>query len=255
MKKTIFFLALLLLIAGCSHPQPKGGIIFTFDSGDPVLWAKSRDLFNKYEIKATFFIVNPAVLSEAQISALRVLQGDGHEIACNGMKRIDARTYWGSAANFFKDEAEPAINSLNQMGFKVVSYAYSYGLAPDSVDNLMLQHVRYLRKATWNMNNTLIENYDNIFAKTDSFNIVTGMNIDGNYYLEPTNIESGIIRAQNKNQVLVLRANTIDNSGSDFTISPAYLEQVFKLCRKDNVKSIRMQDLGEFFGHKDEVSR
>jgi peptidoglycan-N-acetylglucosamine deacetylase len=253
MKKIAIFSVLLLSIS-CSRPQTKGGIIFTFDDPSVQSWVEYRALFKKYDIRATFFVSRSQLLDQGQINGLKALQSDGHEIACRGLNHINASRYPGSAESFYKEEAEPAISKMNEMGFKIVSFAYAFGLAPDSVDRIMLKHVSYIRKATWNMYNTLISNYDKIYARPDSFNIVNSMGIDCNYNIAPDNIEAGISRAEKNNEVLVLYAHKIDGSGLDYTINPAYLEQVFKLCKKENIRSYRMQDLEDFFSHRNDSS-
>jgi peptidoglycan/xylan/chitin deacetylase (PgdA/CDA1 family) len=250
MKKVLFF-SLILVLFSCSRPQPKGGIIFTFDDQFVQSWVEYRNLFRKYDIKATFFISRPQLLEPDQISGLTLLQSDGHEIACHGVNHLDARIFPGPAASFYKDEAEPAISKLNEMGFHVVSFAYAFGLAPDSVDRFMLKHVKYLRKATWNMYNTSIDNYDKIYARPDSFNIVSSMGIDCNYSITLENLQFGISRAIKNDEVLVLHAHKIDATGLNYTISPAYLEQVFKLCTTNKIRSYRMQDLEDFFSRRD----
>ena len=246
MKKIIFFSVILMLFS-CSKPEEKGGIIFTFDDQPVQNWVTNRNLFKKYDVKATFFISNPGSLDQSQINGLKILQGDGHEIACFGLKHLDARTYTGPAGKFYEEEAEPAISKLNDLGFKVVSFAYPFGLAPDSIDSVMLKHVKYLRKATWNMYFTMLDYYDNIYAKPDSFKVVNSMGIDCNFNITPESLETGIQKARKNNEVLVLRAHKIDKSGADNTINPLYLEKAFKLCKKDRIRFLRMQDLEDFF--------
>lgn len=246
MKKALIFSVILILVS-CSSPQKKGGIIFTFDDQFVENWTANRNLFKKYNIKATFFISRPQLLTPEQINDLKILQSEGHEIACHGVNHLDARTYPGPAAKFYEMEVEPAISKLNELGFPIVSFAYAYGLAPDSVDSYLLKHVKYLRKATWNMYTTLINNYDYIYARPDSFRVVNSMGIDCNYNIALDNLEAGIQRALKNNEVLVLHAHKIDQSGLDYTINPVYLENAFKLCKKDKIKSMRMEDLDDFF--------
>lgn len=253
--KKIAILPVLLLLLCCSRPQTKGGIIFTFDDQSVQNWVEFKDLLKRYDIRATFFISRPQLLDQVQINGLKALQSDGNEIACHGENHLDARLYQGSAESFYKEEAEPAISKMNELGFKIVSYAYAFGLAPDSVDRVMLKHVEYLRKATWNMYNTLISNYDKIYARPDSFNIVSSMGIDCNYNIDLNNLEAGISRAEKNNEILVLHAHKIDGSGLDYTINPSYLEQVFRLCRKNNIRSFRMQDLEDFFSNKNSTDK
>jgi peptidoglycan-N-acetylglucosamine deacetylase len=250
MKKIAFILFLTILFISCSRPQQKGGIIFTFDDQAVSSWYKHRELFKKYDIKATFFVNRPQQLSQQQIDELKALQSDGHEIACHGLNHIDARIYPGSASSFYWEEVEPAMKIFDSLGFRIVSFAYAFGLAPDSVDAYLLSHkLKFLRKATWNMYNTDLCNYDKIYARPDSFNVVSSMGIDINYNISLENLEIGISRAEKNNEVLVLHAHNIDDSGYDYTINPKYLERVFALCKKDNISSYRIMDLENFFKH------
>jgi Predicted xylanase/chitin deacetylase len=248
MKKALF-ISLTLILFSCSSLQKRGGIIFTFDDQYIQSWVANRDLFKKYDMKATFFIYRPQLLDSGLVRDLKILQNDGHEIGCHGVNHINAMDYTGPAVNYYKEEVEPAISKLNDMGFRIVSFAYPYGPAPDSVDSFLLKHVKYLRKATWNKNNTTIDTYDNIYARPDSFNIVSSMGIDCNYNITIENLQTGISRAQKNNEILVLHAHWLDTTGLDYTTNPAYLEQVFKLCKKDKIRSYRIEDLEDFFSH------
>ena len=249
MKKAIF-ISLTLILFSCSSLQKKGGIIFTFDDQYIQSWVANRDLFKKYDVKATFFISRPQLLDSSQVRDLKILQSDGHEIGCHGVNHLNAMEFVGPAVRYYKEEVEPAISKLNDLGFRIVSFAYPFGPAPDSVDSFLLKHVKYLRKATWNKNNTTIDTYDNIYARPDSFNVVSSMGIDGNYSITVENLQAGISRAQKNNEILVLHAHLPDTSGLDYTTNPKYLEQVFELCKKDKIKSYRIEDLEDFFSHR-----
>ena len=255
MKKVIF-ISITLILFSCSSLLKRGGIIFTFDDQYVKSWVANRDLFKKYDVKATFFISRPQLLDSGQVRDLKILQSDGNEIGCHGVNHLNAMEFAGPAVKYYKEEVEPAISKLNVLGFRIVSFAYPFGPAPDSVDSYLLKHVKYLRKATWNRNNTTIDTYDNIYARPDSFHIVNSMGIDCNYSITVENLQAGISRALKNNEILVLHAHLLDTSGLAYTTNPAFLEQVFKLCKKDKIRSYRMEDMEDFFSqHKLKDSR
>ena len=246
MRKILFLFA-IIFFSGCSSRKNDGGIIFTFDDQYISDWVSCRNLFKKYDIKATFFIYRPQLLDSDQIKGLNLLKKDGHEIACHGMNHIDSQNYADSAYKYYEDEVAPAIKKLNELGFQIVSFAYPFGKSPATVDSFLQKHIRYLRKATWNINDTTIDTYNEIYARKNSFNIVSSMGIDFNYKITPENLETGIIRAIKNNEVLVLHSHKIDSSDMNYTIRPEYLEQVFELCKKHKIRSLRIKDLAAFY--------
>jgi peptidoglycan-N-acetylglucosamine deacetylase len=255
MKRILYLSVVVLLVAGCSKPNTSGGIVFSFDGQSVQSWLGYRELFEKYHIKATFF-VNPGDKEDPEMEkGLKTLKGDGHEIACHGISTISQAVVTMNAPAFYAWEAGSQIKLLEDMGFNIESYAYTYALAPDSLDKYMLGKFKYLRKSMWNQYNTTIDNYDNIFARPDSFSVVHSMGIDCNNLISLENLQSGIERAKKNNEVLVLHAHKIDASGLNFTINPQYLEEVFKLCKKENIPSIRIRDLDDFFKKRSEKQK
>jgi peptidoglycan-N-acetylglucosamine deacetylase len=252
MKKAAFFSALVLILIGCSKPKPSGGIVFSFDGQSVQNWIQYRDLFKKYNIRATFFINPGDNPDDALKSGLKALQSEGNEIACHGISKLDPSISMKSASEFYAEEAEPELKKMKELGFNVVSYAYTYVLGPDSVDKYFLNKVKYLRKATWNKYTTSLDNYDYIYARPDSFNVVHSMGIDCINRITLDYLQAGIARAKKNDEVLVLHAHKIDATGLDYTINPAYLEQIFKLCNKENIESYRMQDMEDFFRQRAE---
>ncbi|MBQ1454811.1 MAG: polysaccharide deacetylase family protein, partial [Thermoguttaceae bacterium] len=62
-------------------PLSEPGIVLSFDdSGNLPLWAEQIELFQKYGARATFFVTNPAELSDAEAAALRKLADSGMAI-------------------------------------------------------------------------------------------------------------------------------------------------------------------------------
>ena len=68
--------SLLTLIAtillSCNEQNKQGAVVFSFDDQYIDEWYSQRDLFNQYNIKATFFISRPHQLKSDQI-AIKIL--------------------------------------------------------------------------------------------------------------------------------------------------------------------------------------
>lgn len=252
LRITIHFsiIMLFLMILSCSEKDDEtrtGGVVFTFDDNHITSWVAHRDLFKKYNIKATFFVAKPYLLDSAKIEGLKLLNSDGHEIGCHGMYHLDATEYADLIDHYIDYEILPALKILNGFGFQIKSFAYPYGHSVDKIDSAMLDHFNFLRKGTTNYNDTTIDKYDEIYASANSHNIIYSMGIDNIFDISLENLEIGIIRASERDEVLVLCAHSIDTLAGDYIIDPEYLENAFKLISKYDIKSMRMSDMDDYF--------
>ncbi|WP_319589752.1 polysaccharide deacetylase family protein [uncultured Draconibacterium sp.] len=244
---------LVLVLIGCSalldcqKSKQQGAVVYSFDDQYIDEWYKQRDLFNQYNIKATFFINRPQNLSSEQLEKLKQLEADGHEIGCHGLNHRNVVDFKDSLDVLINSEIKPAIKILADYGFEICSFAHPFGKSLPEIDTLLLSQFQYLRKATYNIKDTTIDFYDDIFATKDNYQITNSMGIDTNYKISLQNFETGILRAKANNEVLILHAHRVDSSLTNYSVSPEYLEETFKLCREHNIESIRISDLETFF--------
>ena len=237
MYKGFFILILsLLTFLGCSFQQEKKYVILTFDDANVEEWFAQRNLFNTYNIKATFFIARPHQLTENQIEKLKILVSDGHEIGCHGLNHLKVTEE--NQYQYFETEIEPALKLLSDYGFNVSSFAYPFGPSTPYLDSVLTGYFSFIRKATYNYNETLISLYPEIYAKKGKSCITDAMGIDGNFNISMDNLEDAILKAKKMNSFLVLYAHIIDNSGDDYSITPQYLEEFFKLLKKHKIDTV-----------------
>jgi hypothetical protein len=90
---------------------------------------------------------------------------------------------------------------------------------------------------------TLISTYPEIYAQKGFFCNTNAMGIDGNYNISIDNLEDAIIKAKETNSYLVLYAHKIDDSNGNYSVTPQYLEEFFKLLKKHNIGTIRCNEL------------
>lgn len=245
MKTFLFIFAFFLIVSCKSEKEPRGGIIFTFDDQFIDNWLAHQTLFDAYDIQATFFITRPHELDSSDIQNLRLLAEAGHEIASHGLNHINPMNYADSPDVYLQEEILPAITILEELDIAVHSFAYPFGRSFPALDSLLLNHVDFIRKATWNKEETTIDHYDNIYMRDPENRITNSMGIDHNYDISLENFEQGVIRARENNEVLVLHAHKINTSKEDYTTHPDMLEAYFQISNKYGLRSIRLKDMSQ----------
>jgi hypothetical protein len=238
---------LTTIIVSCNCNKEKGNIVFTFDDSAIDEWYMHRFLFEKYNIHATFFVTRPHLLDSNQINKLKILESDGHEIACHGYEHKNATDYQFTE-DYINQQVTPALQKLQELGFNVTSFSYPFGASTPALDSALLQYFKTIRKATYNIQDTTINQYPEIYANGNNYRVVNAMGIDNSYNISAENFKTGIKRIQKNNEILIVFAHTIDallNEG--YGIQPDYLEELFSICKKHHIKSITMSEMYHYF--------
>ena len=230
-----------LIFLSCKHQREKAGVAFTFDDNSVNEWYSQRSLFQKYNIHATFFISKPHFLDSMQIAQLKTLAADGHEIACHGYQHKNALNY--QPEDYINQEVKPALQKMRDLGFDPTAFAYPFGTSTSELDSIMLNYFKIIRKATYNISDTTIDQYSEIYANSNNYRIVNAMGIDYNYNISPENFETGIKRALKNGETLLVYAHIIDSSNEEYTTHPEYLEKLFLICQKHRIKSVTMRGI------------
>jgi len=246
LKKNCLFIWAVIIMISCSKRSEKIGIVFTFDDNTVNEWYAHRALFDKYNIHSTFFISKPHLLDSISIHKLKALESDGHEIACHGYEHKNAIKY-PISEYYIEQQVMPGLQKLQEIGFNATSFAYPFGASTPALDSILLHHFKTIRKATYNIQNTTIDQYTDIYANANKFRIVDAMGIDINYDISPENFETGVQRVVKNKEILILHAHTIDTSNEEYTIHPEYLEKLFLICKKYNIKSMTMSEMYDYY--------
>lgn len=228
-----------LLIFSCG--RTKNHVIITFDDSYIDEWFAQRELFNKYNIKATFFISRPYKLTDNQIDKLKIWVADGHEIGCHGMNHVKATEE--NQYQYIETEIEPALQLLSGYGFTVSSFAYPFGPGTPYLDSMLANYFTFVRKATYNYLDTLISTYPEIYTQKANYCNTNAMGIDGNFNISMNNLEDAILHAKRTDSYLVLYAHAINNSEENYSITPQYLEKLFKLMKKHNIGTATCREI------------
>ena len=234
------------LIVSCNKSKEKVGIAFTFDDSSIDEWYAQRSLFQKYNIHATFFVTRPHLMDSNLVNKLKILESDGHEIACHAYEHKHATDY-ELTEDYINQQIKPALQKFQELGFNITSFAYPYGASTPALDSALLQYFKVIRKATHNTQDTTINQYPEIYANANAYRIVNAMGMDRYYGISFENFETGIKRAVKNKEILIVYAHITDTSNWDFAIHPEYLEKLFLICKKHHVKSMTMSEMYHYF--------
>lgn len=115
------------------------GILLAFDDYNPNSWSEHFDLFDKYDVKVTFF-VNLDEPDEFCAEA----EKRGHEIGYH--TRTHEKLTEASKEEFYEEAIAP-IENFRSKGYELTSFAYPYGLYEDWMNEELLKYYSTLRGA------------------------------------------------------------------------------------------------------------
>lgn len=206
--------------------QGRAGVVISWDDSSVDDWYKARDLFKKYNVRCTFFVTNFCLLSEDEISKLRELQKDGHEIACHGFSHKDAVLYYveNGMDRYVLDEIKPAIDSMRAKGFSPSSFAYPFGSRNSETDEALLKYFRVLR-------GIVSGNKGNLYCWGRT-RILLATAIDDSYHVPLDSIYSTMETASESKEVAVFYGHRIEEgtgtSPGNYATTYGRLEAILK---------------------------
>lgn len=211
-----------------------GGIVLTFDDAYIEEWYSIRELLKKYNARVTFFLSFMNLQNSEQISKLKQLKMDGHEMACHGLMHLDAKDYVenNSIDKYLQKEIIPAINIMKSNGFQPVSFSYPYGSHTELINEALLNYFSIIR--TSSANNAI---YYNSWQ-----HIIGGIGIDTSYNNQQK-IQRALKNAKSKNEIIVLYGHKTTNEPGDYHTSFDQLESILKLASDNELPFYRMCDL------------
>lgn len=127
--------------------SPYAGVTVGFDDSFVEAWFASRELFDRYDAKVTFFLTRYAMYSPEQRAMIHTLAEDGHGIEAHGVLHLDLVEYakeHGVEATL-RDEVLPSFEVLAADGFTPQTFSYPFGARSPELDEAILAHVPYVR--------------------------------------------------------------------------------------------------------------
>ncbi|MCE6988812.1 polysaccharide deacetylase family protein [Dyadobacter sp. CY323] len=256
------FVLFALAFTGCVQDvenHEKSGIAISFDDHFIDEWYALRPLFQKYQAKVTFFITCPDSLSKDEISKLKQLEKDGHEIGFHSTNHGKSTELIGAfgPAKYAEMELEPGMKYMAAAGFKPRSYAHPGGNHNDQVDSVlfangfkMLRDVAVSRRQLFGYQiYALAPRLMNwIYYSFDGEKNVDALLIDTDAGLSNAEMNEAIGKAKNTNTTLMLFGHEPlykAPENGEYGFSVAFLEKILKEANRQKLKFYTMSELVE----------
>lgn len=123
-------------------------VSLTFDGAFIDQWRRTRGLFAAYQARATFFVTEPAKLTEEAIQALHALVEDGHEVGLQGAvdKPFTEYLKHKTPRDYLKQEVAPQLEVLQGHGFNVRCFAFPVNAEEPRMVSPLLSRFRVVRR-------------------------------------------------------------------------------------------------------------
>jgi peptidoglycan-N-acetylglucosamine deacetylase len=246
-KSAVVFLLLVMAFTQWSclnreykyEREPQAGIFLSFDDYSIDQWFKLREMFLKYEVKATFFITRFHTLSDDQIEKLRILQSDGHEIGFHGANHVVSEYYIKehSLNEYLQNEIIAGLNAMNEKGFYPTSFAYPYSAKYWGTDDELLKYF-YVVRSSVPVDKQKLVDVDEVFYSFGGKRLTYSVSIDRKPGLTMQEIEEGMLKAIADKNVLMFHGH---EPVASFDVET--LEGILKLAKKHQLRFFRATDL------------
>lgn len=126
------------------------GIVLTFDDMDIDAWFGWRDIFARYNARATFFVTRYREWTDDGRAKLHVLRDEGHDIEAHGLNHVNVCVYTAEHGldAYVSDEVIPSIEVLKDDGFTPVAFAFPGGVMGNTIVEMLEPYVPLTRGIT-----------------------------------------------------------------------------------------------------------
>ncbi|HEV7382865.1 MAG TPA: polysaccharide deacetylase family protein [Dyadobacter sp.] len=259
--KYIYVLILISLNLSCqqkSGGEGQAGIAISFDDHFIDEWYALRPLFQKYNAKVTFFITCGDSLTTSEITKLKQLQSDGHEIGFHGTihgKSTELITL--GADQYVETELTPGMNLLSAAGFKPTSYAHPGGNHNEQVDSVLFTHgFKILRDVAISRRTyrafplyTIAPRVmDWIYYDFDHEQVVDALLIDQDSGITDEEMSEAVKRAKKTNTALMVFGHKplyAAPVNGEYGFNVSFLETILKQAQSQKLKFYTMTELAD----------
>ena len=257
----LIFLLLGFVFNSCTkkgNASNESGIAISFDDHFIDEWYALRPLFQKYNAKVTFFITCGDSLTADEITKLKQLQKDGHEIGFHGTIHGKSTELIASGAeNYAKTELDPGMRFMAAAGFYPTSYAHPGGNHNEQVDSVLLargfkilRDVGISRRILFGipLYTTVPKIMNWIYYPFNQEKTVDALLIDQDSGITEEEMQEAIQKAKDTNTAVMVFGHeplykAPENGEYGFNVS--FLESILKEAKRQNLRFYRMTELVE----------
>lgn len=231
---SLLFLTLAVALGGVKlyrlYRARQCGILLAFDDYNADTWEEHFDLFDRYNVKVTFF-VNAYEPTEFCFNAIE----HGHEIAHHTAAHVNLTDI---TEDEIYQQAIAPIEAFREQGIELTTFAYPYGAYNEKLNELLLQHYNILRGAY----------YYQLAGKDQMRNgFVESLSIDNVNYESEEEFRDRIdfvLEELNNNEgaVVGLYSHAIADGGA-WCVSEERLEYIFKRAKEMGIQFYTYKEL------------
>jgi peptidoglycan/xylan/chitin deacetylase (PgdA/CDA1 family) len=225
-------------VASAPYRLDKGGVVVTFDDRNFEGWIKAIPLFDKYGVKATFFI--SGAIDRQTLETIGQLQSHGHAIGAHSIKHLGAVEYCQdqSTEDYVRNEILPQVEALKAAGITPTAFAYPGSRNNAATDMALLKIFRHLRTGSGVAPGQQISGKGAFFVPADKIGehgCLCGKGID----YAPTKedrtyeqLDGALARAAKNHEIIVFYAHGLSPSGKGHHVTPEALEHIFQKAQE-----------------------
>ena len=218
----------------------RAGVAITFDDNTVDQWYAIRDILNRNNAHATFFVSQYEGLDQDQINKLKTLKADGNEIAFHGMYHTDVVDYLNSHSvqQYIDYEITPGINLMTNDGLAPVDFAYPNG-SDDPAATLALEaYFGHIRDTHYDWDDMIYYQYGSNQA------FIAGIGMDESYGHSMTEIYDGISLAKTDDKILIFYGHEpVPSNPGSYQTSYDRLENILKYVSDNNLKTFTISEI------------
>lgn len=126
------------------------GIALSFDDTEIDAWFEFRDVFARYDARATFFVTRYHEWSDEARAKLHVLFDEGHSIEAHGVNHINVCLYSEThdLDGYIADEVMPSVDVLRADGFTPHAFAFPGGIEGNAIVDALAPQIEITRGIT-----------------------------------------------------------------------------------------------------------
>lgn len=246
-KKHLYFVGIfLILLPSLTHckkeeKRNRGGVVLTFDDRFVKEWLYANYILRKYDWKATFCLSQIDGIPQNELDQLKKMEYIGHEIACHGMKHLNASAYVkkNGINDYVEKEINPILGIMDQEFHSVTSFAYPYGQRSLEIDSALFEKFQILRSTT-------LPTKDISKAKCfyQGNKLVYAITIDYQETFNQDYITKLLEYARDHDLILVLYAHKpVFKNPALGQVDMTFLESICKFIDQNNMRFYTLSDL------------
>lgn len=227
----------------------KKGYALTFDDINIGNWHASLDLLDKYDTKATFYISHNFLIRPDQWEMVKEMQERGHEIGSHSYNHKDAEAYAKehSVAEYIADEILPSLKLFKENDIVINSFSYPGGAYTAELNTELNKIFPILRGTSYSTSGRPMKNTDAAYVNARSDNsFVSAIGLDIVYNNSLADVQEGLNRASNNNEVLLFYSHDISHPNKEinsYSIELEHLENVLQYAHSLGLKSYTVSEL------------